>query len=173
MDSLDEARRQSRRGRRLILVDSKSSITYNTTMKIYEVIIDSNVLVTGLRSALGASYKLLSLVGKGRFGMNISVPLLFEYELALKRDARQSGLNERDIDDILNYLCQISRQHKISYLWRPHLRDPKDDFILELAIEAGCDFIITYNKRDFQRAESVRLGVLSPYEFLKKIGELP
>jgi predicted nucleic acid-binding protein len=57
-------------------------------------------------------------------------------------------------------------------LWRPFSRDPKDDMVLELAVAARCEVIITFNKRDFHGAESFGIGVLTPGEFLRKIGEL-
>ena len=155
------------------LIDSYNGIVHNTVMKGYQIVLDSNVLVTALRSRLGASYKLLTLIDCGKFQFHLSVPLLFEYESVLKRDVKNSELSMEEIDSILDYLCQLSSRHKISYLWRPYLKDPKDDFILELAVEAGCDFIITYNKKDFFGVEFFNIKILSPKEFLQKIGELP
>jgi predicted nucleic acid-binding protein len=63
--------------------------------------------------------------------------------------------------------------HKIFFLWRPLLSDPKDDMILELAIKAGCESIITYNTRDFAGAERFGVNLLKPLEFLRLIGKLP
>jgi predicted nucleic acid-binding protein len=61
--------------------------------------------------------------------------------------------------------------HKIYYLWRPFLRDPKDDMVLELAVSSDSRTIITHNHRDFRGAEQVGLRVLTPREFLREIGE--
>ena len=139
---------------------------------IYQVIFDTNVLVAAFRSRLGASYKLMTLIEGGRFKLNLSVPLLFEYEAILKNDAKISGLSKKDVEETLDYLCQTSRHHKISYLWRPYLKVPKDDFVLELAVAAGCDFIVTFNKKDFVGSEKFGVKIVSPQEFLKIIGEI-
>lgn len=136
--------------------------------------IDTNVIVAGLRSKRGASFLLLSLVGKTQsFEISLSVPQVLEYEDALKRQARQLGLSHGDIDDVLDYLCSVARLHAVYYLWRPVLRDPKDDFVLELAVGAGCEAIITFNVRDFEGAEAFGLRIEGPKSFLKRIGELP
>ncbi len=50
-----------------------------------QVVIDTNVVVAGLRSKLGAAFKLLALVGTGQFEIHLSVPLVFEYEDVLLR----------------------------------------------------------------------------------------
>ncbi|MFN9732813.1 MAG: PIN domain-containing protein [Microcystis sp.] len=63
--------------------------------------------------------------------------------------------------------------HEIFFLWRPFLRDPKDDMVLELAVKAGCQSIITYNTRDFAGVEQFGLCLLEPSGFLRLIGKLP
>ena len=57
-------------------------------------------------------------------------------------------------------------------MWRPILPDPKDDFVLELAVESQSDFIITYNLRDFRGAESFGISVETPRDFLRRLGEI-
>ena len=136
------------------------------------IILDTNVFIAALRSTHGASFKLLSLLGTGKFDLIISVPLVFEYEDVAKRQARALGLTNKDIDDILDYLCQVGEQRSIFFLWRPLLRDPKDDFVLELAVESGCDYIVTFNAKDFVGAERFGLQILQPKDLLKIIGEL-
>jgi len=60
----------------------------------------------------------------------------------------------------------------VFYLWRPTLRDPKDDLVLEVAVAAGCEGIVTFNERDFAGAERFGLRVMPPGELLVEIGEL-
>jgi len=142
-------------------------------MDQYHIVIDTNVLAAALQSKRGASYRLLMLINSGKFTIHISVPLVLEYEDVVKRLLADIPLTEQDIDDILDYLCAVAQQEQIFYLWRPFLKDPKDDMVLELAVTASCDFIVTYNKRDFQGAERFGLRVVTPKEFLEEIGELP
>jgi predicted nucleic acid-binding protein len=51
------------------------------------------------------------------------------------------------------------------------LRDPADEFVLDLAIGGRCGFIVTYNKRDFIGADQFGIEVVRPGEFLKIIEE--
>lgn len=139
--------------------------------KIPGIVIDTNVFIAALRSDSGASYKLLSLVDRNKFVMNISVPLIFEYEDVAKRD-NKIGISNEVIDDILDFICKVGNECKTFYLWRPFLKDPRDDFILELAIDSGSKYIITYNIKDFKNVEQFDIKVISPKEFLKIIGEL-
>ena len=141
-------------------------------MKTFQIVIDTNVLVSALRSKRGASFRLLRLLGDSRFEINVSVPLVIEHEKAAKGTGRRGGVSAQGIDDILNFICAVARHREIYYLWRPLLRDPKDDMVLELAVAGGCDFIVTYNQRDFIGAEEFGIGVLTPKEFLHTIGDL-
>jgi len=108
--------------------------------------------------------------GKAAFRIHLSVPLVLEYEEIGKRHSRALGLTHRDIDDILDYLCSVAGLHDIFYLWRPFLPDPDDDMLLELAVEASCQSIVTFNKRDFHGVEQFGLQAVTPQEFLQQIG---
>ncbi len=137
-----------------------------------KIVMDTNVLVSALRSRKGASFKLLSLIDSGKFSLCVSVPLVLEYEAAAKKELRATGLNSSDIDGIIDYICRVSNHFKVYYLWRPFLRDPKDDMVLELAVSSSADFIVTYNKADFKGTGQFGIKVISPKELLREIGEL-
>lgn len=138
-----------------------------------QVVLDTNVFLSTLRSRRGASFRLLSLVGLGRrFEVNVSVPLVLEYEEVAKRQLRTVELSSEEVDDIIDYICSVANRRRIFFLWRPYLRDPKDDMVLELAVEARCDYIVSYNKRHFAGIEKFGLRVLTPQEFLREIGEI-
>ena len=141
-------------------------------MSKHQVVADTNVFVTALRSQFGASYKLLSLIDKDKFKLNLSVPLALEYEEVAKRMMGEIALNEQEIDDILDFVISNSNQWDIYYLWRPQLKDPGDDMVLELAVTANCNYIITYNVKDFKGIENFGIEVMTPKEFLEMVGEL-
>lgn len=139
-----------------------------------QIVIDTNVFVAALRSQAGASHKLLLLLERGKFEINLSVPLAIEYEAASKRlIGKKEGLRASDIDDILDYVCAVAHRRSVYFLWRPFLSDPKDDMVLELAVSAGCEIIVSYNKDDCQGVERFGIRVLTAQEFLHEIGELP
>jgi len=141
---------------------------------LQSVVIDTNVFVSALRSQHGSSYKLFMLIGGGLFDINVSVPLVLEYEASAKKINTQTRLKAGDIDDILDYICSVAKHRGIFYLWRPFLKDPKDDMVLELAVESNSNFIITYNTTyntcDFEGSEKFGIPVLTPKEFLERIG---
>ena len=152
-------------------VDITCGIEYDTAMTDLQIVIDTNVLVAALRSRLGASHRLLTLLGSDQFEVNVSVPLVFEYEDVLSRP--EFGFLPEDIRDVVDYLCTISNRHHVYFLWRPYLNDPKDDMILELAVTAGCSYIVTFNERHFRGIEPFGLRAIRPTEFLRTIGDLP
>jgi putative PIN family toxin of toxin-antitoxin system len=140
---------------------------------IREIAIDTNVILSALRSRLGASFILLSNVGvETSFNTHISVPLALEYEEILKRESRALGLTFRDIEELIDYLCSVSDLHDVYYLWRPFLPDPEDDMLLEVALVANCDTIVTHNIRHFVGTEELGLRAITPGVFLQEIGLL-
>ena len=139
---------------------------------IPRVILDTNVIIAALRSCKGASFKVLNLLGSGLFQLSVSVPLVLEYESVTKRMIRSLGLSHSDIDDILDYVCLIAEHREIFYLWRPYLKDPMDDMVLEVAVESESDFIVTHNIRDFIGIEHFGVKAITPRRFLEEIGEL-
>jgi putative PIN family toxin of toxin-antitoxin system len=136
----------------------------------YWVVLDTNILIAALRSRRGASYRLLMLVGTGAFDIAISVPLVLEYEATAKRVVETDCWMEQDTEAVIDYICSVAKHQQIFYLWRPFLRDAKDDMVLELAIAAECDAIITYNKADFRGVERFGIRVMDAREFLAELG---
>lgn len=134
------------------------------------IVLDTNVVVAGLRSRLGASNRLLSLIGTGRFVHVMSVALLFEYETALTRPGSRIALPSAAIDDVLDYLCSAGQRQEIYFLWRPTLPDPGDDLVLEVAAHGRCDRIVTFNTRDFVGSERFGVKAETPGAFLRSLG---
>jgi predicted nucleic acid-binding protein len=81
------------------------------------------------------------------------------------------GLSGEEAVGVVDYLCRVARRQKIHFLWRPALRDPRDEFVLELAVAAACEAIVTHNVRDFGGARPFGVQVLTPSEFLAWVEE--
>jgi len=79
----------------------------------YQIVLDTNVLIAGLRSRRGASFELLSRLGGEAFEINVSVPLVLEYEAVAREHARELGLTHADVDDVLDYLCAVDGRSSI------------------------------------------------------------
>lgn len=136
-----------------------------------KAVVDTNVIVSALRSTRGASHKLLKLLANGAYTPCVSVPLFIEYESVLKRKGLVDHLSNAEVDDFLNYFLSQSSLRQIYFLWRPYLKDPKDDLVLEVAVESECPYIITFNARDFHGVNKFGVQVVTPQEFLKMIGD--
>lgn len=136
------------------------------------VVIDTNVLVSALRSKQGASYKLLMELPNNLYRPNVSVPLFVEYEAVSKREGVISGLSAVEVDAILDYFLSQSSIREIFYLWRPHLKDPQDDLVLEVAVESQSEFIVTFNKKDFRGIDRFGVRAVTPQEFMAERGML-
>ena len=136
-----------------------------------QIVIDTNIFLAGLRSRRGYAFRLLQLVGTEWFEINLSVPLVMEYESTLLRELPNLPVPRSVVEEVINFHCAVANRHRIFFLWRPFLRDPKDDMVLELAVKAGCDYIVTYNKRDFAGVEKTfQVRVVGAGEFLREIG---
>jgi putative PIN family toxin of toxin-antitoxin system len=134
---------------------------------------DTSVLVAAWRSRNGASYALLKHLREGDFEIAVSVPLVVEYEAVLVRHLLVGEQSSEDVDVFIDYLCLVAKKQDIFYLWRPFLRDPDDDMLLELAVAARCEGIVTHNVRDFEGIEKFGLQVFTPATFLMKVRGAP
>lgn len=142
------------------------------SMKPVRAILDTNVIYAALYSSRGASHALIKLVRDGIITPCISVTLILEYEEVLTRQKKVLNMTLEDIKVFLGFLVNQSERIKIYYLWRPHLKDPKDDMVLEVAVTAGVDFIVTHNIKDFSGSEQFGIRVVTPGWFVKNIGGL-
>lgn len=132
---------------------------------MHRVVIDTNVLVAGLRSRRGASFQVIRLVGTGAFEHAVTVPLVMEYEDVLLRPG-MVPLPASAAQALIDYVCATGIEQPVHFLWRPLLPDAKDDMVLEAAAGAGCRRIVTFNVRHFALAAGLGVAAVTPAEFL-------
>lgn len=134
---------------------------------MFRAVLDTNVLVAGVRSDQGAS-RILLLEAIGLvYPLIVSVPLMIEYESVLTRSEHleASHLASDDIEKLLDAIAGIAEKIKLSYLWRPFLPDSHDDVVLETAVNGHADVLVTLNRRHFHSAvENFGIAILSPGE---------
>jgi putative PIN family toxin of toxin-antitoxin system len=136
------------------------------------LVLDTDVVVAALRSPRGASAALLRAVRQGRADLLLSPALLLEYEavcgMAEHRDV--AGLTLREVDALLDALVRLAEPVTTYYRWRPQLRDPGDELVLEAAVNGGADGLVTFNRRDYGKVPN-RFGieVLSPGDALRRL----
>lgn len=137
-----------------------------------KIIIDTNILVAATRNRQGPSFALVQHVRLAKVCMCCSPALFLEYESVLKRSAQlaASGLLADDVDAILNELAMFIEPVTTHYQWRPQLRDPADEMVLEAAVNGQAQAIVTYNLRDFGPAKLFGIPVLNPQQAFVHFG---
>jgi putative PIN family toxin of toxin-antitoxin system len=139
---------------------------------VLRVVLDTSVVVAGLRSRWGAANALLRLVASRRLRLLATPPLFLEYEEVLKRPEQRLNhkLTLEGIDEFLAELAALVEPVEIHFQWRPQGRDPSDEMVLEAAVNGRADALVTYNFADFAAAGTqFKLPVLGPAEMLRKV----
>lgn len=137
-----------------------------------KLVLDTDAMVAAIRSDLGASRLLLVAALAKRFEMLVSTSLLIEYEAVMTRPKHlaASSLTVADVGDLLDSVAGIAKQVQLAFHWRPMLRDPDDDMVLETAVNGGADAIVTFNVRDFSdEAKHFGIEIWRPGEAIKKL----
>ncbi len=136
-----------------------------------KVVLDTSVVVAGLRSSVGGSRRWLEVCLKEEVTLLLAVPLVLQYEDVLLREENISahGLLREEIGELLDGLCSVCAPVELSYLWRPLLRDPDDEMVLETAVLGHADLLLTFNIRDFVCAERVGVSVVQPGPAWKRL----
>jgi predicted nucleic acid-binding protein len=118
------------------------------------VVLDTGVLVAALRSDRGASRQLLRGALDRSFEVLASVPLILEYEAALTRSEhlQSSGLTAREVNEVLDALVKVAVPVHLRFLWRPQLKGPGDEMVLETAVNGAADRLATFNMRHLATA---------------------
>jgi putative PIN family toxin of toxin-antitoxin system len=138
------------------------------------LVLDTDVVVASLRSDRGASRRLLMGCLDGVFDLLASVPLVVEYEAVLTRPEHlaASGLTALEVNEVLDALVKVSIPVGLRFLWRPLLKDPADEMVLETAVNGRADWLVTFNVRHLAEAArqfGIRVG--QPREVWRQIRE--
>ena len=135
---------------------------------------DTDAIVAAMRSPTGASAAIIRRARRGKVTLLLSVPLAMEYEAVCVRPEHQlaAGLSEQEVRIFLDAVVAIAEPVKIHYLWRPQLRDPSDEMVLETAVNGRANLLITFNVRDYGTAPA-RFGieVMTPREAVERISK--
>jgi putative PIN family toxin of toxin-antitoxin system len=137
---------------------------------MYLIVLDTNVIVSAMRSRRGASFAVLRRIFEVWEPL-ISVALILEYEAVGMREAERLKIPQSAVESIIRAFCFAGRETDIYFRLRPFLPDPGDEFLLELAVAGRADAIVTHNIRHFAGVERFGIRVMTPREFLRTIEE--
>lgn len=136
------------------------------------LVLDTNVLVAALRSDRGASRRLLLSALDGRIETLVSVPLMVEYEAVLTRPEHldASGLSAEEVNEVLDAFARVCVPVRLRFLWRPRLKDPADEMVLETAVNGAAEGLITFNERHLAAAaREFGIQVMAPCDAWKEV----
>lgn len=134
--------------------------------------LDTSIVVAAFRSRHGASNRLLECVARGLVRPLVTTALFLEYEDVLLRPEHRlaTGLSEDDVERVLAALASAAEPVEVYFRWRPQLRDPADELVLEAAVNGRADALVTHNARYFAPAAKLfELRVLTPQQCLQEI----
>ena len=134
--------------------------------------LDTNVVVAAMRSPTGASAALLMAARRSELTMLANVALALEYEATcrLAEHRLAAGLDLNEVGIFIDAVLAMVEPVETHFMWRPQLRDPADEFVLEAAVNGQAAAIVTFNRRDFGAAPAqFGIELLTPAEAIRRI----
>jgi len=136
------------------------------------MVMDTNTIVAAMRSPTGASAALLRAARLGKVTLLANVALALEYEATCQRPEHlmASGLKPEEVGIFLDAVIGMVEPVESHFMWRPLLRDPGDELVLEAAANGRAAAIVTFNLRDFGTIPlQFGVEVLTPATALRRI----
>jgi predicted nucleic acid-binding protein len=101
---------------------------------------------------------------------NVALALEYQAVCELAEHRLAAGLDLAEVGIFIDAVLAMAEPVESHFLWRPQLRDPSDEFVLEAAVNGHAAAIVTFHLRDFG-AVPARFGIelLNPGEVVRRI----
>jgi len=133
-------------------------------VKMYNVVIDTNILVSGLISPRGHPAQIINALKMRRFNLFYDAEIMAEYEDVLKRE--KFGFNPHDVNELLDVITEIGMPVLIEKSTF-HFDDEDDRAFYDVAVASGS-YVITGNINDFPNEPFI----IRPKDFMDKLNNL-
>lgn len=133
------------------------------------LVIDTNVLVSGMLSPLGPPGRIVSLLASGQLEPCTDGRLMAEYETVLRRD--HLHIDSESVDELLRLIHRYGLSTGAPPL-EMDLPHPSDQPFVEVALAGGARCLVTGNGIHFPENLCLRVPVVTPAELIKVMGRL-
>lgn len=146
------------------------------------LVLDTDVMRSGLQSPTGASRLLLLAALAGVFVPLVSVAIVLEYEDVLLRaeSLAATGFTPQETYEFLDGFLARAAIVDIHWRLRPTIRDAYDEMFVEALVNGGGEAVVSFNRRDYLDADArlasqgrMAIAVLAPGEALGRLGWRP
>ena len=128
-----------------------------------KIVLDTNVLVSGLLTPFGTSGEIVRMVSAGKLILHYDSRILLEYQEVLYRAKFQ--FNKQEIEVLIDCIKKNGHVVPTSPL-RKSLPDPDDAPFLEAAIGGDAEYLVTGNRVHYPRQFREGIKIVSPSEFI-------
>lgn len=134
------------------------------------IVLDTNVLISGLLTPNGKSAEILRGVLDGRLQLCIDERIISEYREVASREEFQIAPEGREV--LLRHLEEVGVRVCAGVLPKP-LPDESDEPFLAVAVSAAADHLVTGNLKHFPKSKRCGISVVSPAEFVEILRRRP
>ena len=127
------------------------------------VVLDTNVYISAILFG-GKCEEILRLAGLASFELNISKSIILELRGILEKKFRWP---KKQVSETITYIKNITTEVKPGIKVSIIRNDPSDNKILECALSARAEYIVTGDKHLLDIKNYKEINILNPADFLR------
>ena len=124
-----------------------------------KIVLDTNVIIDGIKDEYSYEKQIIDAVRKGEIEAYANHQTVQENKLIMRR-LIDNPEYEKEINDLLSQINPVINRHQISIV-----RDPEDNKILESAVEAGAEYLVTRDNDLLSLEKYKGVQIVNPSQF--------